>query len=41
VKLNGTRSVQLMRLGIEYRVNPNSALFGDLKVLLGPTCLDV
>ncbi|GAA3683593.1 DNA polymerase III subunit alpha [Arthrobacter ginkgonis] len=41
VRLNGTRSVQLMRLGIEYRVNPNSALFGDLKVLLGPTCLDV
>ncbi|GAA4369855.1 DNA polymerase III subunit alpha [Paeniglutamicibacter cryotolerans] len=41
VKLTGSRSIQLMRLGIEYRVNPNSALFGDLKVLLGPTCLDV
>jgi DNA polymerase-3 subunit alpha len=22
------------------RVNPNPALFGDLKVLLGPACLD-
>lgn len=41
VKLAGTRSVELMRLGIEFRVNPNPALFGDLKVLLGPTCLDI
>jgi DNA polymerase-3 subunit alpha len=41
VKLSGTRTVQLMRLGMEFRVNPNPALFGDLKVLLGPTCLDV
>ena len=40
VKLHSTRGVSLMRLGMEYRVNPNSALFGDLKVLLGPTCLD-
>lgn len=41
VKLSNTRSVQLMRLGMEFRVNPNPALFGDLKVLLGPACLDV
>ncbi|MFB0833363.1 DNA polymerase III subunit alpha [Arthrobacter halodurans] len=41
VKLSGTRTVQLMRLGMEFRVNPNPALFGDLKVLLGPACLDV
>ncbi|MBM6620983.1 DNA polymerase III subunit alpha [Micrococcaceae bacterium RIT802] len=41
VKLSGTRSVELMRLGIEFRVNPNPALFGDLKVLLGPACLDI
>ncbi|MCO1339221.1 DNA polymerase III subunit alpha [Kocuria polaris] len=41
VKLAGTRTVQLMRLGPDFRVNPNPALFGDLKVLLGPACLDV
>jgi DNA polymerase-3 subunit alpha len=29
-----------MRLGVHLRVNPNPALFGDLKVLLGPACLD-
>jgi len=26
---------------MNFRVNPNPALFGDLKVLLGPHCLDV
>ncbi|MEE1620277.1 DNA polymerase III subunit alpha [Zafaria sp. Z1313] len=41
VKLAGTHSIQLMRLGPEFHVNPNPALFGDLKVLLGPACLDV
>ena len=41
VKLQGTQSVEIMRLGPTYRVNPNPALFGDLKVLLGPSCLDV
>jgi DNA polymerase III subunit alpha len=40
VKLNGSRRIELMRLGVEYRVSPNPALFGDLKVLLGPACLD-
>ncbi|MEU3332454.1 DNA polymerase III subunit alpha [Glutamicibacter creatinolyticus] len=40
VKLSGSRGTSLMRLGMNYRVNPNPALFGDLKVLLGPACLD-
>ncbi|RKW71673.1 DNA polymerase III subunit alpha [Galactobacter caseinivorans] len=40
VKLHGTQSVEIMRLGHAFRVSPNPALFGDLKVLLGPTCLD-
>jgi len=40
VKLQGTQSVQIMRLGAGFRVNPNPALFGDLKVLLGAACLD-
>lgn len=31
----------LIRLGADLRVNPNPALFGDLKVLLGPACLDL
>lgn len=30
----------LMRLSPRLRVNPNPALFGDLKVLFGPTCLE-
>ncbi|MHA6968060.1 DNA polymerase III subunit alpha [Glutamicibacter bergerei] len=41
VKLSGSRGTSLMRLGMNFRVNPNPALFGDLKVLLGPACLDV
>ena len=40
VKLSGSRGTSLMRLGMNYRVNPNPALSGDLKVLLGPACLD-
>jgi DNA polymerase-3 subunit alpha len=40
VKLLGTHSTEIMRLGAAFRVNPNPALFGDLKVLLGPSCLD-
>ncbi|RII42972.1 DNA polymerase III subunit alpha [Galactobacter valiniphilus] len=40
VKLLGTHSTEVMRLGGAFRVNPNPALFGDLKVLLGPSCLD-
>ena len=30
----------LMRLSPRLRVNPNPALFGDLKVLFGPACLE-
>ncbi|MFJ2315632.1 DNA polymerase III subunit alpha [Glutamicibacter sp. NPDC087661] len=41
VKLTGSRGTSLLRLGMNFRVNPNPALFGDLKVLLGPHCLDV
>ena len=40
IHLDTHRSVQVMRLGPEYRVNPSPALFGDLKVLLGPACLE-
>ncbi|WP_308190848.1 DNA polymerase III subunit alpha [Arthrobacter hankyongi] len=40
VRLNHARKVEVMRLGLNYRVNPTPSLFGDLKVLLGPTCLD-
>jgi DNA polymerase-3 subunit alpha len=40
MKLNGTRSVKTMKLPLHHRVNPNPALFGDLKVLLGPACLE-
>jgi DNA polymerase-3 subunit alpha len=29
-----------MALPVHLRVNPSPSLFGDLKVLLGPTCLD-
>ncbi len=37
-----TRSGRLlMRLGADLRVQPNPALYGDLKVLLGPACLEV
>ena len=35
------RKLEMMKLGVDFRVNPNPALFGDLKVLLGPACLDV
>ncbi|ABY24207.1 DNA polymerase III alpha subunit [Renibacterium salmoninarum ATCC 33209] len=38
--LAGSSSVKVMKLPLHRRVNPNPALFGDLKVLLGPTCLE-
>ncbi|WP_288026777.1 OB-fold nucleic acid binding domain-containing protein, partial [Arthrobacter sp.] len=38
--LSGTRSVKVMKLPLHHRVNPTPALFGDLKVLLGPACLE-
>ncbi|KGF21306.1 DNA polymerase III subunit alpha [Pseudoglutamicibacter albus] len=39
VKLIGSATIETMRLGSQYKVTPNAALFGDLKVLLGPDCL--
>ncbi|GAB3846457.1 DNA polymerase III subunit alpha [Nesterenkonia populi] len=38
--LTGDR-IEIMRLGEDYKVNPSPALYGDLKVLLGPACLEV
>ena len=38
--LSGDR-IEVMRLGHEYQVSPSPALFGDLKVLLGPGCLEL
>ncbi len=35
---DGHRTV-VMRLGDRYRVTPSPSLYGDLKALLGPTCL--
>ena len=40
LKLQGTRSIELMRLGRNFAVDPNPSLYADLKVLLGPACLD-
>ncbi|WP_051064484.1 DNA polymerase III subunit alpha [Acaricomes phytoseiuli] len=34
------RQTVVWSLPLQLRVNPNPALFGDLKVLLGPACLD-
>lgn len=38
--LQGDTRVEVMALPVHLRVNPSPSLFGDLKVLLGPTCLD-
>ncbi|WP_125615658.1 DNA polymerase III subunit alpha [Specibacter cremeus] len=38
--LSGSRNVVVMKLPLHHRVNPTPALFGDLKVLLGPACLE-
>ena len=40
IHLDTHRCLQVLRLGPEHRVNPTPALFGDLKVLLGPACLE-
>ena len=37
--LAGQRGAQEFALGPQFRVAPTPALFGDLKILLGPTCL--
>ena len=39
VRLTQPDRTVLMRLDDSYRVTPSPALFGDLKALLGPTCL--
>lgn len=41
INLQGDTRVEVMGLPVHLRVNPNPSLFGDLKVLLGPACLDV
>ncbi|MCU1516113.1 MAG: polymerase subunit alpha [Pseudarthrobacter sp.] len=41
VHLHGDSRVEVMGLPVHLRVNLNPSLFGDLKVLLGPACLDV
>ncbi len=38
--LQGDTRTEVMGLPVHLRVNPSLSLFGDLKVLLGPTCLD-
>ncbi|MGE7389285.1 DNA polymerase III subunit alpha [Streptomyces sp. NPDC004126] len=38
IKLQGPRTTTVLRLD-RHRVQPDPALFGDLKVLLGPSCL--
>ncbi|WP_314192575.1 DNA polymerase III subunit alpha [uncultured Arthrobacter sp.] len=40
VNLQGDSRIEVMALPVHLRVNPNPSLFGDLKVLLGPACLD-
>ena len=40
LKLMGDTKVEVMGLPVHLRVNPSPSLFGDLKVLLGPACLD-
>ncbi|MGW5062771.1 hypothetical protein ACWEQ2_36615, partial [Streptomyces sp. NPDC004096] len=38
IKLQGPRKTTVLRLD-RHRVTPSPALFGDLKALLGPSCL--
>ncbi|TLM81605.1 DNA polymerase III subunit alpha [Pseudarthrobacter sp. NamE2] len=38
--LQGDTRTEVMALPVHLRVNPSPSLFGDLKVLLGPACLD-
>ena len=38
IKLQGARKTTVLRLD-RHRVTPDPSLFGDLKVLLGPSCL--
>jgi DNA polymerase-3 subunit alpha len=40
LQLQGDTRMEIMGLPVHLRVNPSPSLFSDLKVLLGPTCLD-
>ncbi|RJN33097.1 DNA polymerase III subunit alpha [Nesterenkonia natronophila] len=40
IRLLTGEKVELMKLGVAYQVAPSPSLYGDLKVLLGPSCLD-
>ncbi|MEU6602012.1 hypothetical protein, partial [Streptomyces flaveolus] len=40
IKVQGPRKTTVLRLD-RHRVTPTPALYGDLKALLGPTCLAV
>ena len=40
VKLLSGSTIEVVRLGPEYQVTPSPSLYGDLKVLLGPSCLE-
>ncbi|GAA3051757.1 MULTISPECIES: DNA polymerase III subunit alpha [Actinomycetes] len=40
VQLLSGDKVEVMRLGPQYQVTPSPSLYGDLKVLLGPSCLN-
>lgn len=40
IKLLSGDRIEMMRLGDEFQVTPSPALYGDLKVLLGPACLE-
>ncbi|NLS10245.1 DNA polymerase III subunit alpha [Nesterenkonia sp. MY13] len=40
IKLVTGERVEVMQLGHDYQVTPSPSLYGDLKVLLGPACLE-
>nr|WP_029514185.1 DNA polymerase III subunit alpha [Nesterenkonia sp. F] len=40
VRLLSGATIEVMRLGPDYQVTPSPSLYGDLKVLLGPSCLE-
>nr|WP_274380776.1 DNA polymerase III subunit alpha [Nesterenkonia muleiensis] len=41
IRLVTGEKAEVMRLGSAYQVTPSPALYGDLKVLLGPSCLEI
>ncbi|NDK32275.1 DNA polymerase III subunit alpha [Nesterenkonia haasae] len=40
IRLLTGEKVEVMKLGVAYQVSPSPSLYGDLKVLLGPSCLE-